>query len=145
MKKQLIIGILGLNLLILGACANGYQSNDSSSANTETSSQRSQFKKETDKIVSASNGEVLGITVTAQDGFDSLKVKMNKDLSEKSAKEQLATCQKYQAKLITAYQNYYVKENSGEHKPVTNYFSDGKAIVMSQREQDDPEKLVNVD
>lgn len=153
MKKWMIITLLGIGVFGLGAC--GDDQNQTTESSTTVSStvastastgiKQSEFQQQVAKIVKDSDGEVLGITVTGQEGFDSIKVKMQDSLKDASEEEQLATCQKYQGEILEAYQTYYVKENSGEHKPVTNYFADGDPIVMTERQQEDPEKLVIVE
>lgn len=146
MKKWMIVTLLGIGLFGLGACGDDQnQTTESSTTVSSTAEKQSEFQQQVAKIVEDSDGEVLGITVTGQEGFDSIKVKMQTSLKDASDEDQLATCQKYQEEIIEAYQTYYVKENSGEHKPVTNYFADGDPIVMTERQQGDPEKLVIVE
>ncbi|REC31183.1 hypothetical protein CF160_01435 [Enterococcus pseudoavium] len=153
MKKWMLVIVLSMAVGGLTACGNDKDQETGSSTAVSTTakssaaseSNQSKFQQEVTKIVDGSNGEVLGITVTGQEGFDSIKVKMKKELKDLTSDEQLATCQKYQPEIIAAYQTYYVEENSGEHKPVTNYFADGTPIAMTERQQADPEKLVIVE
>lgn len=153
MKKWTNLFLLLVSVIGLGACGNdAEQGTESSTAvsstnqmSVSTDAQQSEFQKETAKIVEESDGEVLGITVTGQEGFDSIKVKMRESVKNLNKEEQLSICQKYQPKIMAAYQKSYVKENSGEHKPITNYFSDGTPIAMTERQQEDPEKLVIVE
>lgn len=114
MKTKLLVLLSLLSLFLVGCSAN-----DRSEESEQT------FGTQVDQLTTDPDNQVDEIEVIAKNGFDWIQVRMDDSILELSEAEQLSICEAVHPQILDAYDECYVKENSGVHKPVVTYFTEG--------------------